>query len=148
MGLDAVFGAREDEVEFMPDIGDRIHFELDGAAVDGGGFLQSYRLDRRHGDAATSPTAVLPSSKMPIGKGRTLLIGTNPSVAYYRTQGKANGAFFAELLRMERQEAARNALECHSLCPYPQRRKGQLPLARQPDKGGADDRGRRSRWNA
>ena len=30
------------EVEFMPDIGDRIHFYLDGAPVGGGGFLQSY----------------------------------------------------------------------------------------------------------
>ncbi|MGO7690281.1 beta-galactosidase trimerization domain-containing protein, partial [Rhizobium ruizarguesonis] len=30
MGLDEVFGAREEDVEFMPDIGDRIHFDLDG----------------------------------------------------------------------------------------------------------------------
>ena len=33
------------------------------------------------------------------GKGRTLLIGTNPSVAFYRTDGKANAAFFAELVK-------------------------------------------------
>ena len=41
-GLDAVFGAREADVEFMPDIGDRIALELDGKPVEGGGFLQAY----------------------------------------------------------------------------------------------------------
>ena len=34
--------------------------------------------------AATSPTAASPSSRTPIGKGRTLLVGTHPSVGYYR----------------------------------------------------------------
>jgi beta-galactosidase len=98
MGLDEVFGAREEDVEFMPDIGDRIHFDLDGAAVDGGGFLQSYRLTggTGRGHFTDGRLAVVENT---YGKGRTLLIGTNPSVAYYRTQGKANGAFFAELLR-------------------------------------------------
>ncbi|MEN3149747.1 beta-galactosidase [Neorhizobium sp. IRAMC:178] len=98
MGLDKVFGAREDQVEFMPDLGDRIHFELDGAAVDGGGFLQSYVLTggTARGNFDDGRLAVVEST---YGKGRTLLIGTNPSVAYYKSQGKANGAFFAELLR-------------------------------------------------
>ncbi|MCJ9754564.1 beta-galactosidase trimerization domain-containing protein, partial [Neorhizobium sp. BETTINA12A] len=98
MGLDKVFGAREDQAEFMPDIGDRIHFELDGAAVDGGGFLQSYVLagGTARGNFDDGRLAVVEHA---YGKGRTLLIGTNPSVAYYKSQGKANGAFFAELLR-------------------------------------------------
>ncbi len=43
-GLDRVFGVREDEVEFMPDIGGRIRFAFDGWPVNGGGLLQSYHL--------------------------------------------------------------------------------------------------------
>ena len=43
MGLDRIFGALQDEVEFMPDLGDRIRFSFNGKPVDGGGFLQTYR---------------------------------------------------------------------------------------------------------
>ena len=98
MGLDEVFGAREEEVEFMPDIGDRIHFRFDDMAVDGGGLLQSYRLTggTGRGNFDGGRLAVVENR---FGKGRTLLIGTNPSVAFYRTDGKANAAFFAELVK-------------------------------------------------
>jgi beta-galactosidase len=97
MGLDAVFGAREEEVEFMPDIGERIRFKLDGLAADGGGLLQSYRLTSGtgRGHFIDGRLAVVENS---FGKGRTLLIGTNPSVAYYRSGGRTNGAFFAALI--------------------------------------------------
>jgi len=97
MGLDAVFGARENEVEFMPDIGDRIRLDLDGVKVDGGGLLQSYRLTSgsERGRFADGRLAIVENS---FGQGRTLLIGTNPSVAYYNTNGKANGSFFAALI--------------------------------------------------
>jgi beta-galactosidase len=95
-GLDAVFGAREDEVEFMPDIGNRIHFELDGAAVDGGGYLQSYRPagGEAHGRFDDGRLAVVSHT---FGKGRTLLVGTHPSVAYYRSSSDANRAYFARV---------------------------------------------------
>jgi beta-galactosidase len=100
LGLDAVFGAHEETVEFMPDIGDRIHFDMDGLPVDGGGLLQSYRLTSATGGTGRGHftdgrLAIVENTH---GKGRTLLIGTNPSVAYYRTDGKKNGAFFAALL--------------------------------------------------
>lgn len=96
-GLDRVFGAREAEVEFMPDIGDRIHFTLDGAPVDGGGYLQSYTLagGEAHGDFDDGRLAVVSNS---FGKGRTLLVGTHPSVAYYRKSGDANRAYFAKAI--------------------------------------------------
>lgn len=96
-GLDAVFGAREAEVEFMPDIGDRIHFKLDSAAVDGGGYLQSYTLNggEAHGSFDDGRLAVVSNS---YGKGRTLLVGTHPSVAYYRKSGEANRAYFAKAI--------------------------------------------------
>lgn len=96
MGLDKVFGVLEDEVEFMPDIGDRIRLSLDGAQVAGGGFLQSYRLagGTERGRYDDGRLAIVEHRH---GKGRTLLIGTNPSVGYFRTNGAENGAFFAAL---------------------------------------------------
>ncbi|TCV74541.1 beta-galactosidase [Neorhizobium sp. S3-V5DH] len=97
LGLDTVFGAREEEVEFMPDIGDRIALDFGDVAVKGGGFLQSYRLEggTARGYFADGRLAVVEHAH---GKGRTLLIGTNPSAAYYRSNGSANAGFFAALL--------------------------------------------------
>lgn len=98
MGLDTLFGVRQVDVEFMPDIGDRIKFRFGDMAVDGGGYLQSYVLNggNGRGDFSDGRLAVVENS---FGRGRTLLIGTNPSVAYHQTDGKANGRFFAELLK-------------------------------------------------
>jgi beta-galactosidase len=95
-GLDAVFGAREAEVEFMPDIGDRIHFSFAGKSIDGGGLLQSYTL---HGGTARG---AFDDGRMAIvehrhGKGKTMLIGTNPSIGYYRKPAGENARFFSEL---------------------------------------------------
>lgn len=96
-GLDAVFGAREDEVEFMPDIGDRIAFERDGKTVKGGGFLQSYTptTGKVRGKFADGRLAVIENQH---GAGRTLLIGTHPSVAYFKTSNPENLRFFADVL--------------------------------------------------
>ncbi|MEF2072735.1 beta-galactosidase [Consotaella aegiceratis] len=95
LGLDAVFGAREDHVEFMPDIRDRIRFNMDGLSVRGGGFLQAYRCagGTPYGWFDDGRLAVVANS---FGKGRTLLVGTHPSVGYYRSSEPANRRFFAE----------------------------------------------------
>lgn len=76
-GLDIVFGARENEVEFMPDLGNRIHFSFDGAPMDGGGFLQSYTTTtgRPRGTFDDGRLAVVENVHV---NGRTLLVGTNP----------------------------------------------------------------------
>lgn len=103
-GLDAVFGVREDEVEFMPDIGDRIRFSLDGAALPGGGFLQSYTANGAEvlGHFEDGRVAVTAHS---YGKGRALLVGTHVSVGYFRelenghSQQNAGQAWFQECLR-------------------------------------------------
>ncbi len=95
-GLDAVFGVREAEVEFMPDIGDRIHLAMDGKPVAGGGFLQSYTLqggkDRGHYDDGR--LAIVEHTH---GKGRTLLVGTHPSIGYFRESGDDNRRYFADV---------------------------------------------------
>jgi beta-galactosidase len=95
-GLDVVFGARESEVEFMPDIGDRIRFSFDGAAVGGGGFLQSYAATTGtpRGNFDDGRLAVVENTH---GKGRTLLIGTHPGVAYFKTSSADNLRYFARV---------------------------------------------------
>jgi beta-galactosidase len=96
-GLDVVFGAREDEVEFMPDIGDRISLDFDGKTVKGGGFLQSYAptTGTVRGRFADGRIAVIENSH---GSGRTLLVGTHPGVAYFKTSNEDNRAYFADIL--------------------------------------------------
>jgi beta-galactosidase len=95
-GLDVVFGAREQEVEFMPDIGDRIRFALDGAPVQGGGFLQSYRptTGQDRGRFADGRIAVVENRH---GTGRTLLVGTNPGIGYFKTSSAENLHYFSDI---------------------------------------------------
>lgn len=95
-GLDVVFGAREAEVEFMPDIGDRIGFDLDGRPVKGGGFLQSYALTtgKARGSFTDGRIAVIENVH---GKGRTLLVGTHPGIAYFKASNPENLRYFAEI---------------------------------------------------
>lgn len=98
MGLDRVFGVLEADVEFMPDIGDRIRFQLDGRETPGAGFLQSYTL------AGGKPLGNFTDGRLAIvshqyGKGRTVLIGTHPSAAYYRNPTEAGRQLFAQCLK-------------------------------------------------
>jgi beta-galactosidase len=96
-GLDAVFGAREVDVEFMPDIGDRIHFALDGRPVHGGGFLQAYAATtgRERGKFDHGRVAVIENR---FGSGRALLVGTHPGIAYFKTSSPDNLRYFADIL--------------------------------------------------
>ena len=95
-GLDEVFGAREDEVEFMPDIGDRIRLTMDGNPIAGGGYLQSYQLagGRERGRYADGRLAAVEHA---FGAGRTLLVGTHPSIGYFRESGEPNRRYFADM---------------------------------------------------
>jgi beta-galactosidase len=95
-GLDTVFGARESEVEFMPDIGDRIRLTIDGRPVGGGGFLQSYTLagGEERGRFTDGRLAAVEHRH---GKGRTLLVGTHPGIAYFRTSSEENRRYFSDV---------------------------------------------------
>jgi beta-galactosidase len=95
-GLDAVFGAREVEVEFMPDIADRYGFSFEDNPVTAGGFLQAYAATTGtpRGDFADGRLAVVEHRH---GGGRTLLVGTHPSVDYYRTSAEPGRRFFADV---------------------------------------------------
>jgi beta-galactosidase len=97
-GLHEVFGATEEVVEFMPDISNSIEFEIGGKVIKGGVYLQTYRATS--GTAAgmygDGKTAVVEHA---FGSGKTMLIGTFPSEAYYRTSDPKNKQFFADVLR-------------------------------------------------
>jgi len=97
-GLDSVFGAREGEVEFMPDIADRILFSFSGQTVRGGGFLQSYEPTTGSivGNFIDGRAALVENS---FESGRSLLVGTHPGVAYFNRSEAGNLAYFAEVLR-------------------------------------------------
>lgn len=96
-GLDSVFGVKEDDVEFMPDLGDRISFAFDGKTVRGGGFLQSYKLEgaKERGRFADGRLAV---AEHDYGSGRTLLVGTHPGIAYFQKSEETNLGYFAGVL--------------------------------------------------
>ncbi|NHN34112.1 beta-galactosidase [Paenibacillus agricola] len=96
LGLDEVFGARQQHVEFMPDIADPIVFEINGAAVKGGVFLQSYKLTTGTaiGNYEDGTIAAVENS---FGAGKVLLVGTFPSEAYYRTSDAGTKKFFADV---------------------------------------------------
>lgn len=97
MGLDKVFGVREDEVEFMPDIAERDQFDFEGLPLTCGGFLQSYTLTtgKAKGHFADGRLAVVENDH---GKGRTLIIGSNPSVSNHRNATTDSRAFFRKLM--------------------------------------------------
>jgi beta-galactosidase len=85
LGLDELFGATQDEVEFMPDLGHEIRFQYDGKDVNGGLFLQSYTPTTGQVCAHyTDGRAAAVENQY--GAGKTLLIGTFPSEAYFREQ--------------------------------------------------------------
>ncbi|MDF1515405.1 MAG: beta-galactosidase trimerization domain-containing protein, partial [Anaerolineae bacterium] len=97
LGLDELFGARERNVEFMPDLGHEISFTMDGCAVRGGFYRQVYRVTtgKVRGTYAGGECAVVENT---YGMGRTLLIGTFPSVGYFESRGAANAAYFRNVL--------------------------------------------------
>lgn len=96
-GLDAVFGAREVEVEFMPDIAHRYAFSWNGATITAGGFLQAYEptTGTLLGSFTDGRKAVVENR---FGKGRTLLVGTHPGAAYFAAPTPENRAFFQSVL--------------------------------------------------
>jgi len=98
LGLDRVFGAAEEEVEFMPDLGDRIRFDFEDVKdIPGGLFLQSYVSQGAEvlGRYADGRVAAVSHS---YGKGKAILLGTFPSEGYYRTHDESVRALYARLL--------------------------------------------------
>ena len=103
LGMDRLFGAKESNVEFMPDIDTPFRMEGSDAGFTGGGYRQVYRTER--GKAIGwyedgSLAAVLNSS----GKGKALLIGTHPSIHCHRNKGGENNLFFRDVFKLTGKE--------------------------------------------
>ena len=97
LGLDRVFGARETYVQFTPDLLGKLTLTVRDREIGGEYFLQEYELagGQQAGRYANGHTAAVEHT---FGKGRTLLIGTFPGGAYFRSHAPETREFFADLL--------------------------------------------------
>jgi beta-galactosidase len=97
-GWDRVFGAREEYVEFTPDLLASLRFEAGGVkGVAGGINLQTYRL--QGGTAAGRfEDGRIAAVDHRHGNGRTRLVGTHPGAGYFKSKDAATRQFFAGLL--------------------------------------------------
>jgi len=97
LGLDRLFGARETYVEFTPDLLDDLTLQVRGLRINGRFFLQEYSAEggRIVGTFDNGVAAVVENE---FGKGKTLLIGTYPSAAYFLHHTAGTREFFAGLL--------------------------------------------------
>ena len=95
-GLDTLFGAREKEVEFDPDLSEQLTLEVNGSKIFGRYFRQDYDLlgGRSAGKYSNGNTAAVENT---FGQGRTLLIGTFPGAGYYLHHGAATKELFGKL---------------------------------------------------
>lgn len=96
-GLDAIFGAREKDVTFAPDIFDGIKMTVCGHEINGAAFTQSY--------APTSGTAIgshpdgsVAAVENSVEAGQTLLVGSFPGLGFYNHHTAGSRAFFKSLL--------------------------------------------------
>ena len=95
--LDTLFGAREADVEFTPDLLENLTWTMGGRTLGGRFFRQVYRTAGgkeagRYGDGGVA--AVEHSA----GKGRTMLMGTFPAASYFRKQQAGTREAFRALL--------------------------------------------------
>lgn len=96
-GLDTLFGAREEYVEFTPDLLEDLTLTVRGQRIHGRYFLQEYKPGAGKA-AGTFGRGRVAAVENQAGKGRTLLIGTFPGGGYFRHHDAQTRAFFAGLL--------------------------------------------------
>lgn len=96
-GLDRLFGAREEFVQFTPDLLGDLRLSFEGESAYGGVSLQTYEptTGRAVGTYEDGRVAAVENE---YGKGRTLLIGTFPGYGYARHKDEATKRFFGRLL--------------------------------------------------
>jgi beta-galactosidase len=96
-GLDEVFGAREDQALFTPDLLCDLTLVIGHDRLYGGGFRQSYALC---GGAASGfyEDGTIAAVDHQFGAGRTRLIGTFPGIGFDRHQSEGSRSFFRNTL--------------------------------------------------
>ena len=96
-GLDKVFGARETDVEFAPDLFTNLTFRIADRQVRGALFRQVYEPagGKVVGWYADKTAAAVENS---FGKGHTYLMGTFPGAAYFRKRDAPTRDLFSSFL--------------------------------------------------
>jgi len=97
-GLDDVFGAVEDYVEFTPDLMTEFSFEYRGMRIYGAEYLQSYRLNGGVAFCHDDSGRII-GVRNQYGKGETILLGTCPSKGYHDHHGESPAALIPVLAR-------------------------------------------------
>lgn len=97
LGLAEVFGAAEADVDFTPDLLDKLTLKVGGHTVGGRFFKQVYRptTGRALGWYDGGSVAAVENH---FGKGKTVLIGTFPGAAYFRKPNPDTRALFRSFL--------------------------------------------------
>ena len=83
LGLDELFGAREADVDFTPDLLEKLSFKWGSHVMRGRLYKQVYTPAKGYNVGAYEGGGVAAVENF-FGKGRTLLIGTFPGAAYFR----------------------------------------------------------------
>lgn len=90
--LEALFGVRQRNAQFMPDLAVNVRFDLLGEEVRGGGFIQTYEL-KGAGELARYGDAVI-AARNRCGEGTAVLVGAAISLG-----GEDNHTFYGRLLK-------------------------------------------------
>ncbi|HEY4200697.1 MAG TPA: alpha-amylase family protein [Devosiaceae bacterium] len=96
-GLDALFGAKERDVVFAPDILGDLKLEVLGHQIEAGGFKQTYTATTGK-DAGHYKDGTVAAIEAKAGKGATLLVGTFPSLGFFNHHSDGGRDFFRHLL--------------------------------------------------
>ena len=139
-GLDELLGAREADVEFMPDLTNQLYFRFGSLRVRG-------RLHRQVYQAAGGTAAgwyedgSVAAVEHRFGKGRTRLVGTFPGAAYFRHPEDASREWFRGVARVGGPDPAGAVVQPQADRAPPRGRWRDLPLGAEPHAIGSD-RGR------
>jgi beta-galactosidase len=97
LGLDKLFGARENYVEFTPDLLEELTLKVWDTEIQGRFFLQEY-LTHGGSVAGTYEDGSIAAVENNYGNGKTLLVGTYPGAGYFRHHSEGGREFFNKLL--------------------------------------------------
>lgn len=111
LGLDRVFGVREEEVAFIQDILQEESFQWEESLFYGGEYLQNYRVESARELLKGRNNQTL-AAENKYGNGTAILIGTSPALAYQNHPGEEQKAFFHWV-------AEKMKLEAHVICDNP-----------------------------
>jgi beta-galactosidase len=96
-GFDELFGCRQANVEFDPDLSEDLQFEVRGRKINGRFFRQDYALTQGTAVGHFDNGAVAAVENR-TGEGKVLLIGSFPGAGYYKHHGKATKELFSDFL--------------------------------------------------